>query len=189
MAEFRLNVIYDECGECPRHDCDCYLGILACWHRRYSLSDENAVDMLLDEIRKTRPDFQYDEPDELRQACEEIGMVVVPVYGYDHGGLAVSTSPFSCPWDSGQLGFIAAPKPRIREMLGVRRITNKIMERVDKNLKVEVESCWGFVGSDVDANGMIDNICVDGAKDSLLIVNESGCPEDYYYDFKSEKAA
>lgn len=216
MAEFRLNVISDEDGKNPRHDCDCYLGVLACWHRRYSLSDENAVDTLLDEIHKTRPNFQYDEPAELWQACEKAGMIVKPVYLYDHSGLAVSTSPFNCPWDSGQVGFIAAPKSRIREMLGVKRITAKVIKRVFKSLEseikwfntylaegvygfkleekqdgkwVEVGSSWGFVGSDVDENGMIDNFYIDRDKDSLLVVNESGYPEPYYYDFKAQKVA
>jgi len=29
-----------------------------------------------------------------------------PVYAYIHGGITVSTTPFSCRWDSGVLGFI-----------------------------------------------------------------------------------
>ena len=28
------------------------------------------------------------------------------VYKYEHGGIALSTSPFNCPWDSGQIGYI-----------------------------------------------------------------------------------
>lgn len=31
-----------------------------------------------------------------------------PVYAYIHGGMTVSLSPFSCSWDSGQLGRIWA---------------------------------------------------------------------------------
>lgn len=30
---------------------------------------------------------------------------VVPVYAYSHGGVRLSTWPFSCPWDSGHIGF------------------------------------------------------------------------------------
>lgn len=33
----------------------------------------------------------------------------IAVYAYIHGGVAFSTGPFSCPWDSGVVGFIEAP--------------------------------------------------------------------------------
>lgn len=31
---------------------------------------------------------------------------ILPLYLYDHGGITMSTGSFSCPWDSGQVGFI-----------------------------------------------------------------------------------
>jgi hypothetical protein len=34
---------------------------------------------------------------------------VLDLYLYDHSGITMSTGPFSCPWDSGQVGFIYAP--------------------------------------------------------------------------------
>jgi hypothetical protein len=33
-------------------------------------------------------------------------LVILPLYLYDHSGLSISTGSFSCPWDSGQVGFI-----------------------------------------------------------------------------------
>jgi hypothetical protein len=36
-----------------------------------------------------------------------------PVYAYSHGGLALSTTPFSSPWDSGVLGYIKAPSKEL----------------------------------------------------------------------------
>lgn len=32
--------------------------------------------------------------------------VILPLYLYDHSGITMSTGPFSCAWDSGQVGFI-----------------------------------------------------------------------------------
>ena len=32
--------------------------------------------------------------------------IQLPVYMYDHSAVALSTNPFSCPWDSGQVGVI-----------------------------------------------------------------------------------
>ena len=33
-------------------------------------------------------------------------LVYLPVYLYDHSGLVLQTTPFSCPWDSGHVGII-----------------------------------------------------------------------------------
>lgn len=32
-------------------------------------------------------------------------IVIAPVYAYEHGGMTISLAPFSCPWDSGQIGW------------------------------------------------------------------------------------
>lgn len=34
------------------------------------------------------------------------GMVILPLYLYDHSGITMNTCGFSCPWDSGQVGWI-----------------------------------------------------------------------------------
>jgi len=65
------------------------LGTMACWHGRYALGDE-------------QPKIS---PDEYLEDLPE-GTVILPLYLYDHSGITMSTSPFSCPWDSGQVGFI-----------------------------------------------------------------------------------
>lgn len=69
----------------PRQEYD-HMDVMVCWHKRYTLGDEQP---------KVNPD-QYVIPD---------GALVVPLYMLDHSGLSVSSKPFSCPWDSGQIGF------------------------------------------------------------------------------------
>jgi hypothetical protein len=44
--------------------------------------------------------------DKLAGEILERTVVVLPLYLYDHSGLTISTSPFSCRWDSGQVGYI-----------------------------------------------------------------------------------
>ena len=44
--------------------------------------------------------------------------VFLPVYLYRHGGDAVSTVPYSDPWDSGQIGWIYATKKQVVERFG-----------------------------------------------------------------------
>lgn len=96
------------------------------------------------------------------------------VYLYDHSGIAVSTSPFSCPWDSGFFGIIAVPLDKIRKEYGWKHITASRRKRIERYLQNEIktlddyytgkvfgyritsedeasnelDSCWGFYGTD-----------------------------------------
>lgn len=44
--------------------------------------------------------------------------VVLPVYMYDHSGITINTGGFSCPWDSGQVGYIYCSKERFLKETG-----------------------------------------------------------------------
>ena len=76
----------------------------AFFHRRYNLGDKVEIksedyrgwnEMEADIRRRYKPRY------------------ITPVYMYDHSGLALSTTPFSCPWDSGQAGFMWITDPDI----------------------------------------------------------------------------
>ena len=41
---------------------------------------------------------------------EHDAKTILPLYAYEHGMITVSTGPFSCPWDSGQVGFVVSTK-------------------------------------------------------------------------------
>ena len=52
-------------------------------------------------------------PDQLHEIGECIAkgtMIGLEVYAHIHGGVALSTSQFSCPWDSGACGFVYMDK-------------------------------------------------------------------------------
>lgn len=55
------------------------------------------------------------------------------VYAYLKGGIMMSTNnskyPFTCRWDAGQCGYVAATKQEIREHFGVKRVTQKVLEK------------------------------------------------------------
>ena len=72
------------------------LGTMACWHGRYDLGDEQPSE--------APSEYLADLPD---------GTIILPLYLYDHSGITMSTSAFSCPWDSGQVGFIYATPDKI----------------------------------------------------------------------------
>lgn len=88
-----IRIERDELAESPREWDN--LGTCFFLHARYELGDEGAKDP-----RKMNPD------DILAQ---------LPVYMYEHGGITLSTTPFSCPWDSGQLGMIYITKSQAEE--------------------------------------------------------------------------
>jgi hypothetical protein len=113
---------------------------------------------------------------------EENPAVILPLYMYDHSGISISTSPFSCRWDSGQIGFILVSKKKALEEFGGKKVTIKLQQKLEAILEAEVEtytqyvegevygfqivdeegdhidSCYGFYGRDFATNGMLDYI-------------------------------
>jgi len=125
-----------------------------CSHKRYSLGDKG---------------FNYPSGSECVQAAQEAqkqGDIVLPLYLYDHSGITISLSPFSCPWDSGQLGFVIIRRQKMLEEFGGRKFTQILKDRALKIAESEVKeydqflrgevygyqidedgySCWGFYG-------------------------------------------
>jgi hypothetical protein len=81
---------------------------------------------------------------------------------YDHSGVVLSTTPFSCPWDSGQLGIIYATREKIVAE-GLGGDDEKVREILRGEVKVfywwlngecygytiedpDGDSCFGFIG-------------------------------------------
>ncbi len=97
-----------------------------------------------------------------------------PVYGYVHSGVALSLTPFSCPWDSGLAGYVAVKRPsrggewRTRKaflayLAGFIREFNDYLagdcygyEIVETDTGTVVDSCWGFIGFDHTASGLYE---------------------------------
>jgi len=119
---------------------------------RYILGDE-AV---------SREDF---EP--LRKELEdEPGSYTYPLYAYIHGGIALSTSDFADPWDSGLAGFIHVTKERAENLLGLDLTDEIVYKAVQSELEtwqaylngecygyviscagIDLGSCWGYYDS------------------------------------------
>jgi hypothetical protein len=95
MSEFRIEIVPDEHATNPREDMD-GMWTFALSHKRYDLPNESGLDF-----------DDYDGWTEFRQAIMAPGNIAMirEVHGYDHSGLAFGLTPFTCPFDSGQLGF------------------------------------------------------------------------------------
>jgi len=74
-------------------------------------------------------------------AREDGASVILPVYIYDHSGVVLRTTPFSCPWDSGQIGIIYTTPERIKKM-------GTPAERVEKVLAAEVDELASYMAGE-----------------------------------------
>jgi hypothetical protein len=118
----------------PRTDWD-NLGTMLCFHRRYSLGDKH--------------DYDLDDARVLEGRIPKSGGVVLPLYLYDHSGITIRTHPFSCPWDSGKIGFIYAGSDKIRKEYGWKRITKARREKIEAYLRAEVQTYDDYLTGNV----------------------------------------
>jgi hypothetical protein len=191
VGRCRVKIEHDPDPKSPR-DWD-NLGTMVCWHRRYNLGDEQPkcdpnryleelagpgvselserVDRILDcrltDRRRARVERILEKA--IARELNE-GFVRLPLYLYDHSGITMSTGAFSCPWDSGQVGFIYVSLVKVRNEVsqpgaewdteftrhdGVKETLRQYAERV---LTIEVETydqyltgqVYGYVVEDED---------------------------------------
>jgi hypothetical protein len=146
-----LKIFQDSDVESPR-DWD-NLGTMICFHRRYNLGDEH----------------NFDNPEEFRECVSDIA-VILPLYLYDHSGITMSTTPFSCPWDSGQVGWIYVTKEEIRKNYGVKRISKKLLERVTNYLVSEVKTYDQYLTGEVYGFQLVEkSTCNCGAEHEEIL--------------------
>ena len=132
-----IKIIQDEDPESPREWDN--LGTMVCWHRNYNLGDKN--------------EFASNEAFLEWWRNNGAGGILLPLYLYDHSGITMSTGPFWCPWDSGQVGWIYVTAEKIRQEYSVKRISHANRTRARQVLEGEVQTydqyltgdVWGFV--------------------------------------------
>ena len=135
--------------------------IIICFHKRYTLGDKHNYKI---------NDFSgWDELE--KQLIKDYQPIAIkPIYMYDHSGVTISTTPFSCPWDSGQIGFILISRETALKENYSKRIDKKIKTWAEKYIQAsikeydqyltgdvygyiikdeneeEINACWGFYG-------------------------------------------
>jgi hypothetical protein len=159
---YTVEIHQDDDPPNPRTDYD-NLGTMVGFHRNYTIGDKHS----------------FKDAAEVMAHIKATKAVWLPVYLYDHSGLTVRTTPFSCPWDSGQVGVIFVEREKALKEYGGRVLTRALRAKVESVLRGEVEtydqmltgevygyvvkkdgkteeSCWGFYG-DIE-------YCIDEAK-------------------------
>ena len=192
------------------------LGTMVCFHRRYALGDKhdysdnddflkqmflNAVgngesgEEKYDQLVGSLFDKYKDDP--FTALCEVENAllhsisekyVMLPLYLYDHSGLAMSTTDFNDRWDSGQVGWIYVSVEDMVKELGDTLPDDVLRHNAEALLQSEVEiydaylrgecygyelyengeledSCWGFIGELRDVCQTIKDSLPDECRD------------------------
>ena len=153
---YSVDIVVDDHPESPREWSN--LGTMVCAHRNYNLGDE-----------------QFDSGEEIEEIIAEVRKeqsVVLPLFLYDHGGITMSTKPFSCAWDSGQVGYIYCTEQDIRKEYNLdddcdieSPAFQEALLRATKCLECEVETYDQYLTGDIygfavkDPDGEIQDSC------------------------------
>lgn len=145
---YTIKIWQDDDPQNPR-DWD-NLSIMLCKHRRLALGDRYAERYFVGVDAKSK------------------SHLVVPLYLYEHSGITMSTTPFSCPWDSGQVGIAVVTKERMLKEYSCKRISKAIRAKALARVEQEVRTydqylrgaCYGYTveyqdGEEVDSLGGI----------------------------------
>jgi len=157
-----IKLIQDTDAQNPLEDCDGNPKY-ALFHKRMSLQNDTDLDF-----------NDYNSWEELKAALVKKykALAILPVYMYAHSGQTIATTPFSCKWDSGQIGFIFINKEVLNEWgfksrIGYEKSTKSTLEdslvssvalyddyitgnvwgyQVGNEDDDSLESCWGYYG-------------------------------------------
>lgn len=143
-----IKIYFDDDSINPIKEWD-MLGEFVCFHRRYDLSNTD----------------RFSSPEEVIDYIKTEDVIALPLYLYDHSGITMSTTPFSCPWDSGQVGFILVDRSKVMEEFNRKKWSKQLRAKVEEILKAEVKTfdkfltgqVYGYVIEDKDEVEHIDS--------------------------------
>lgn len=115
-------------------------------------------------------------------AIVKTNCVILPVYMYEHSGVALNTGGYHCPWDSGQVGYIYYTKEQVQSLFnGSKELALQSLEMevaiygeyvngdtygyvVEDDDGETIDSCSGFIGVDHDTSGLREAV-IEGGND------------------------
>ncbi len=181
---FDINICYDEDPLNPIEEFD-FMGTMVCFSRKYTLGHKHNYRDYWEALYHIVRGYWLDNGVEFDEnELEEMGIerlekefdkcaIFLPLYIYDHSGVMIRTYPFSCPWDSGRVGFIYVRRdnPELKMYDDPENKAREIMEGEVElyddylagcvygytvtNREVSVlESSWGYYGCDMEKNGL-----------------------------------
>jgi len=135
-GDIKAYLIQDEDAMNPFEDTDT-LGTLVTWHPNYTFGGVDGKK-------------EFGDPKYLASILKKEKLVHLPVYLLDHSGLTVNTTGFSCPWDSGQIGYIyITAKDWQEEYKDVRKSRKDCNTLAESILRHEIEALDQLLTGDV----------------------------------------
>jgi len=122
----------------PRYYSD-YGSTFVMWHGKYNFDDRKDIGIDTND---------YSSWEEIEKAIVKKykPVVILSVYMYDHSGITINTTGFSCSWDSGQIGFIFITKEDAEDYYGTTD-TTKLKQYLIEEIKVLNDYLVGSVYS------------------------------------------
>ena len=168
-----LEIDTDEDAQSPRQETNDVCSLIFPPHTKLAHLDESVNFALLDgeDQRKLADCFGIDA-----NIGTHDDSAKYPIYCHDHSRIKLSTRPFSDAWDSGEIGWAVVPSDTVeREFNGDRAEVDACVNgelhaftqylngdvtgfTVLDNHNNEIDSCWGFYGTDPRDNGMQDHV-------------------------------
>lgn len=101
---YKISIFPDDDPENPREWDN--LGTMVCFHRRSNYGDQT----------------EFKTPEQLFEFLKEEKPIFMPIFAYEHSGIALSTRrdvyPFNDVWDSGWLGIIYVTREKVASEYG-----------------------------------------------------------------------
>ena len=194
------------------------LGTMVCFHRRYALGDRHDFadkdtflqKLYLDTVGNT-PEGEASYKKLVDSFSNERAVdnalldvisekyIVQPLYLLDHSGLAMQTTSFHDPWDSGQVGWIYVSKEAVQKAFEISELTEDDLQKARTMLDSEVaiydsylrgecygyelykngeleDSCWGFLGPVEEAVQAMTDHLPDECRDMVKRLEEQNHP-------------
>jgi len=140
---FEIKIESDNHPSNPRTDWDNGT-VMVCQHNRYSLGDEkHGVDL-----------SDCNSWEDVKQAIidQKNPIAILPLFLYDHSGITMNTTGFSCNFDSGKVGFIFVDEKGCEEMGWSKEWAEGLSKGDDEKYKGKTreEILTNFMISDVE---------------------------------------
>lgn len=167
---YAINVMHEECideYDNPRESEP--IGTMVCFGQNHGLGDKHNYNS---------EDYSGWEAMQLQIRKDHNVIEIRPLYIYDHSGITISHTPFSCRWDSCQIGWHFLAAADYKKAMLIKRISKEAKERTSEILDIELknyddyirgevywveitgpnmdESCHGFLGDDFEVSGLLD---------------------------------
>lgn len=139
----------------------------------YELESDDAFDKIQEKcLEKGKGVVEF--ANALCDALDKVGIIAKPILCYDHSDIKYYLGNHIDYWDGSVVGFVWQEKEVLRNEFKVKRLSKKCCEqafsmvearletytswangyvygyRLFNKLGEEVDSCWGFIGSDYD---------------------------------------